>query len=306
MNSTQILLRRGVDWLEGSGAAFRVIDSSVVFAPIASPVLPSPSGHPYEPTDEPGSAWLFREDSFDPVTRIRRGRLYRYDDTHRITYQNKPIDYRSPQSGNHTFTPDAAFVAFFPGAITREAIAPLERAQMEIGVAPFQSRWRVVGAEGIPVGAGAQLLLTLKAVSSLGALPELKEDLKSKAGTPIDRESIQDELDKLVETFHRQQSMPIVEVSREASRVILAQWLSGRTGSAKPKDLGGLVKVLDDHKVLQAAGHIVNRLHSRGKSSEREAQVASGHRLRVPVDEDADLSVRLVGFILRDIGWSAP
>lgn len=55
-----------------------------------------------------------------------------------------------------------------------------------------------------------------------------------------------------------------------------------------------------------ATAQIVNRLHPRGKSAEREKQAANGKNLRPIIDEDAETSVQLSGLILRDIGWAVP
>lgn len=304
MYSTARLLRLGVDWVEGSGAAFRVIDPPAIFTPIASPALPCTAGHPHEPTDGRGPAWLFREDSFDPVTRIRRGRLYRYDDTHRETYSNKQIDYKSPRTGLHSFTPDAAYVAFFPSEDGDHLGRYMLGAQVEIGVAPFMTIWRVVDIEGVPAGASSQLLLTLKAISSLGALPALKEELTTVTGQPIEHRPIQEHVDNLVEALHRQQATPIVDVCRETARMILARWLGEEADALKRKDLGDLVKLLKDNQYLRSAASVVNGMHPRAKSSAREELAPKGHILRPPIDDDADLCARLVGFILRDIGWA--
>lgn len=303
MYSSLSLLRWGVDWFEGSGASFRIIHRNVVFTPIASSALPCVSGHPYADPDGKEAQWLFREDSFDPVTRIRRGRLYQYDASGIRDYAHDRFDVDTARSGAHSVTPSASYTAWYPYTQVADT---LPSAQMEIGLEPYVTAWRVVAVEGIPAGGSAYLLLTLKAISSFGALPELKDDLIDQAKQAVDRNAIQHELDKLVEAFHRQQPVPIVDVCRETTRFILARWLGDQDGPAAGLDLSDLLKRLNNGKrsIPEAAAFIVNRMHPRGKSAEREKQQARGTLLRSPVDADAETSVHLVGLILREIGWA--
>lgn len=46
-------------------------------------------------------------------------------------------------------------------------------------------------------------------------------------------------------------------------------------------------------------GQVVARLHVRGKANEQESK-----GLRLPVEEDAELCLHALGFVLRDIGWA--
>ena len=59
-------------------------------------------------------------------------------------------------------------------------------------------------------------------------------------------------------------------------------------------------------ELITNAALIINRLHPRGKSAERERQANDGKALRPIDDLDAETSVHLIGLILRDIGWAAP
>ncbi|THD10095.1 hypothetical protein B1806_09500 [Metallibacterium scheffleri] len=175
--------------------------------------------------------------------------------------------------------------------------------ELVLGEAPDTTLWRIVAVERISSG---ELLFTLRARSSLGALPILADTLLARDGSPVAAARIQEALDQLTDAFHRQQPVPVADVCRETARVILAAW----TGTAaNAKDLKDVIKKIPDdsdkREGLTGAATVINRLHARGKSSERERQAAKGKDLQPVCMEDAEASVQLVGFLLRDIGWGA-
>ena len=285
-------LRRDLAY-EGDGNFFRAIHPTPVLTRATWPGL--------TPThDAPGCpSPLFREDSFDPVTRVRRGRLYVLtnpsslilspDRVHNYPYgPNIGVDggwqadgyYRPVATGD------------FPDA------QRIESMELVLGEAPGFTYWRVVAVERISSG---ELLFTLRARSSLGALPILAESLSARDGNPVAHEPIRAALDQLVDAFHRQQATPIVDVARETVKVILTSWLGA---SAHGKDLGKvIVEIPDDKPLMCWAASIVNRLHPRGKSAERETRAAQGVKLRPLIDDDAETSIHLVGLLLREAGW---
>lgn len=54
--------------------------------------------------------------------------------------------------------------------------------------------------------------------------------------------------------------------------------------------------------MISSAAKIINRLHPRGKSAERQRQETKGKIMRPIIDEDAALAVRLFGFLLLELG----
>ena len=143
----------------------------------------------------------------------------------------------------------------------------------------------------------------MRAIASLGALPPLANSIQNQQGETVDPLPIQTALNKVVDAFYVQQPQPIVDVCREAARVIMAAWVGS------PAEAKDLAKVLPknpvDRSLAGEAAHIVNRLHPRGKSAEQERQLRAGNSLRQVLDEDAETSTHLLGFILREIGWVA-
>ena len=47
------------------------------------------------------------------------------------------------------------------------------------------------------------------------------------------------------------------------------------------------------------AAEVIRLLHPRGKANEQETK-----GLRIPVEEDAELAIHALGFILREIDWA--
>ena len=289
-------LRRDLAY-EGDGNFFRAIHPTPVLTRATLPGL--------GPThDAPGCpSPLFREDSFDPVTRVRRGRLYVVtnpsslilspDRVHNYPY-GPHIGVGGGWQADGYYKPVG--IADFPAA------QRIESMEMALGEAPGSTYWRVVAVERISSG---ELLFTLRARSSLGALPILAESLSARDGSLVAPEPIRAALEQLVDAFHRQQPAPIADVCRETARVILAAWTGA---AANAKDLKDVIKKIpesDKREALVGAAKVINRLHSRGKSSEQERRVAAGEDLRFVCMEDAEASVQLVGFLLRDIGWAA-
>ena len=247
-------------------------------------------------------AVVFREDSFDPVTRIRRGRFYvdagGLGATSQNSVYNGPYGPHIGAGGNSGWRADRYFRPIDP-AIFRVGVC-LEGAHVTLGESPFATNWRVVGAETITTG---EILVTLRSVSLVGVIPELASTIYGNGGHEIDKAPIQKALDTLVDAFHKQQPTPIVDVTRETTRVILAAWVGS---PAAAKDLGTVIpKIPKERTLVREAAYIVNRLHPRGKSAEQETRAQAGNVLRPVVDEDAETSVHLVGLVLREIGWAA-
>ena len=293
-----IALRQGLVY-EGAGNFFRAVHPIPVLTRASCEWIPESS------QDQPQSApVLFREDSFDPVTRIRRGRLYQRDGQQ--GGRSVPVDnVHNYPFGPHVgiaagqWDPDSWYNPYRPSSslVVRSRLG----SEVQLGDRGCETVWRVVQAERILTG---DILFTLRAVSFLGAIPPLAHQIESLQGRPVDAQPIQAALDRVVDALPAQQPHPLVDVSRESVRVILAAWVGP---DAAALDLGALIsKVPEDRYLVRNAASIVNRLHPRGKSAEQERQAQDGKVLRRVMDEDAESSVHLIGLILREIGWAAP
>ena len=272
---------------EGNEHAVRTIHPQPVISPASCDFITDIG--PQETKDV-----VFREDNFDPVTRIRRGRLYVCGkDAHK--WDQVQVD------GGHAYNwgnlkPKASYEPWKPDTNPEKIIGH----NLQIGADGFETKWRIVGVEKITVG---HVLITLRANSLLGVVPELAGVITDKVGKTIDVIPVQKALDALVDAIHRQQATPTVDVARETTRTILSTWIGQQ---AHGKDLADAIELIPNDKVLARwSASIINRLHPRGKSSEQERQEEKGSRLRPVTEEDAECAVNLVGLLLREIGWAA-
>lgn len=244
-----------------------------------------------------GNELIFREDAFDPATRIRRGRLYVGG---RSTHPWGDVTVDGIQSYNwNTLHPDLTYVAWTPRANPQDI---LDHA-IQIGSGDFTTNWRIVAVEQLSIG---HVMLTLRAQSLFGILPDLPAILLDERKNPLQPDRllrVKSSMGSLVDIFNRLQPVPTVDAARETARVILAAWIGSR---ADTMDLGGVIGLIPAHmRVLTSAAVIVNRLHPRAKSSEQETQAGEGNILREPSEEDAEASVHLIAMMLRELGWAA-
>lgn len=241
---------------------------------------------------------IFREDAFDPATRIRRGRLYVGGRTS-LSWDQVTVDGINAYNWNN-LRPEVSYVAWKPDVKPQDILDHVIR----IGNGDFTTNWRVVAVERLSIG---QILLTLRAQSLFGVLPDLNVNPLDEHNNPLqqDKQSqVKSSMGRLVDVFHRLQPVPTVDAARETARVILAAWIGSK---ADAKDLKNLIDLIPkEMRVLCNSAFIVNRLHPRTKSSEQEAQAGDGNIIREPTEEDAETSVHLIAMMLREIGWAAP
>lgn len=246
-------------------------------------------------------SWIFREDSFDPVTRIRRGRLYAPFQSS----QPNPVNV-APHPADHPPIPSV----HLSGVLRKELNTYISCTQLmgkpnqglglkiALGAMEAVSLWRIVQTE---ILANRCILLTLKSLSAFGTLPEL--DL-SKID-PAHHEAVKQAMDRALDSAFRETPISVVDQCKNAIAVTLARWLvqQGHDHSILSKDIGDVAKaVLAAPHSMFALGNlaqVVGRLHARGKGNEQHAQEA-----RIPTEEDAQLALEAYGFALRDIGWA--
>ena len=233
---------------------------------------------------------LFREDSFDAVTRIRRGRLYR-------ATPSRPERWKV--STNHELPdqsrPDVYVFAFdsdLVGDIGREA----DKKLIALGVTEAYTLWRIVHAERIVTG---ETLLTLRARSSLGILPELNA-----AAIPIDgKEKVVETLGKLTEAAYRAGPESIVDRARDVAQWCIGTWFADRENDPKLRlidlwELAGKVPEID-FAVVRNIGRSLARLHARNKPNVQEEKST-----RPVTEDDAEYALAAVGLLLREIKWA--
>jgi hypothetical protein len=278
----RLALWRGV-FYEGSNYAVRSIHPATVISPVSCDFT----------TTHHRNEVVFREDTFDPVTRIRRGRLYVEMDGDPNCWDQVTVDNGNTYNWGNLH-PTASYEPWKPD----NNIKKIDGRIIQIGMDGFETKWRIVGIEKIFIG---HILLTLRANSLLGVIPELASAITDKDGNAVDPKPVQESLDALIDAFHRQQPIPTVDVARETAKVILTAWIGQ---DVQGDDLGDVIKKIPNNKYrTNWAASIINRLHPRGKASARESLALQGIALRTVTDDDAESSVHLVGLLLREIEW---
>ncbi|HSD38701.1 MAG TPA: hypothetical protein VLC92_14410 [Rhodocyclaceae bacterium] len=240
---------------------------------------------------------VFREDSFDPVTRVRRGRLYGrpeqgvWTDTwHNAPHPADPNLYGT-QAGRVVQNLDTFHPLWNFGARVRSN----PRMLLVLGDKDNPTIWRIHSVERISSG---EDLVTLRARSSFGALPEILEDQIPE----LARIAVLQEVDHVADGAFRSGPVALIDLCRNAAVVVIGHWLvaNGHGEKRTEQDLGLLIKALpEDRRMLRDAADVINLLHPRGKSNEREKL-----GLRKPTDEDAEIALNCLGMILREIGWA--
>jgi hypothetical protein len=233
---------------------------------------------------------VFREDSFDPVTRIRRGRLYK-------TPGSQPQQWRvTPHSFLPSQGPSSVWLHGFDSNFIASIRASLSGGLIALGTRDAYTLWRVVDVERIVTG---EDLLTLRARASLGLLPELNA-----AAVPSDaRGKVEEALAKLSEAAHRAGPESIVDRARDVAQWVIGSWLGAQSGDSKLRlvdlwEVAGKVSETES-AVVRNVGRSLARLHARNKPNVQE-----GKSTRPVTEDDAEYALAAVGMLLREVGWA--
>lgn len=243
---------------------------------------------------------IFREDDFDPVTKLRRGRVFRMGNC----VQPHPWHVHDPHQDTLRVVNWAYGTAQEAQLSTYERHILSDLANMPagalptvaIGWEPHVTFWKIISIEcnlaGTPV-------LSLRARHSLGDTPELI----ASAVPPELIKPLTEAIEKVESSVNRLSPIEVIDRCRDALSVAF-----GHQGGDRSRDLsvaiGSYLKVVAKESQTQEnlcswCGRIVARLHSRGKPNE---QAAKG--LRAPTDSDADLALNCLKTVLIEFGWA--
>jgi len=249
-------------------------------------------------TDNDIGHCYFREDFFDPVSRIRRGRFYQATGN----VNNWQVLQTPSISISGTHNTNGLIGVSLRGYKVYKLSTSTDGSQdlVVLGSSGSFSTWSIVAIEMISTG---EELVTLKARQSLGALPDVYwAKLPAKH-----RHKVQEALEKLSDDYRRAVPESVIDRAREAATAILSAYLQNKgIDTASGKDLGVLVKKLTgdaglhEQRIVACAAEIAQRLHSRGKHAEKEKD----DKLRPIREQDAELAVQCVGVMLCDLRWA--
>lgn len=246
--------------------------------------------------------WIFREDSFDPVSRVRRGRLFQsFEKANRVLYfveahPNLLSDIRRRTQDGRVRRELNVFIH------CTELLGHANRGeglQLAIGNTTAYSLWRILQTEQT---VSHDVLVTLRAESAFGILPMLDTAKISEDG----RKPVADAYDRVMKVAYRDSPTSVVDQCRNLCAVVSARWLYQRTKNEQVlvKDLAKCISAIKTeygdgkYQLVRLALETVNLLHPRVKENERER-----YALREVSTEDAELALHATGFLLRELGW---
>lgn len=250
---------------------------------------------------------IFREDSFDPVSRVRRGRLYEWNDgALQQPWFCAPHPTEPPATNSQAIDgrTNRYLYTYRPARLFSVASVSTSRGQLVLGTQAAPTVWRIVSTETIISG---EEMITLHARSTFGSLPDVLDDRLPEGG----RDEICALLDKVADAAFRSSPAALIDLCRAASTVVLAFWLdpAGDTpNNVHHLDLGGLLKAYEravgdgnaqSPSTVLSVIRLFQRFHSRGKPNEQKR-----YGLRPPTEEDAKLVLNALGFLLREFGWA--
>jgi hypothetical protein len=293
----------GVDVTEGliyegeSGYGRGIVPTPAIF--LATALGPDLDVSAIPESEDLGHARLiFREDSFDAVTRVRRGRFYGRVNT------SQPHPWRVAAHPHSISDISSSFVGIvqkhlhgFSASQSRlTLVGGAQPTIVAFGTRAGFTLWRVVDIERMISG---EDLVTLRARSTLGLLPELREQSVPEDALPKVREV----LEMLAQAINTSAPVSVIDRARDAAQWCIGVWLahSKEERSLRTKDLSDLANATEREKlvVVSAVARSVARLHARGKPGEQERYSA-----RPPMEADAEFAIAAIGLVLRDIGWA--
>lgn len=281
------------------------------------PVWPTPAlvqatlvSAPFNASDIPGSfessshGWMYVDSSFDPTSRIRRGRLFQKFGA--ASWEPVQVEAHPAMSS------DLGKRSNHGGRVTKELSVYLECTellqmpnqgqglQLALGQRDGYSLWRILQTERL---ATRDVMLTMRAESAFGIIPALD---KSKL-PPDSLKAVEAALDRVVNSAYKELPQSVVDHCRNAAVIVISRFMQSVEGLDAPveRDLGFWIsevrRVFGDKDMvpLRSTLEVINRLHPRVKDNEV-------HKLglRPPTESDAEYVVHAIGFLLREVKWA--
>jgi hypothetical protein len=231
---------------------------------------------------------IFFELSFDPISRIKRGKFYKMAD------EGQPANiypssmggiYQVGSSSSQSSVQAYKFVSY---DLTRDFNA--RDTFVVFGNSRFETRWRILSIDSSITN---EEVCVLQEVHSIGSIPSLNKNvIPDQFLSEIDKEytSLLAELNSSPES--------VVDHCRDVATSLLSA-VVGIVEKENRIDLGKLISKVDDKlRVIKSSAEIINRLHPRRKPNERE-KLELNELSRV----ESDFTVQCVFQIIRELKW---
>ena len=223
----------GIDWIANSVAEGESFAGSPLHpAPVLVPAQIQ-SANDEQLTGAPNAdamaiELIFREDSFDPVSRVRRGRFYErcQDNPHRWNIKDSPwAIYGNRQLGSKEL------ITFQTGRISQKLnLSGINQSLVLLGVHPQFTIWTVTSIESDVM---REEIFTLRSRMTIGALPVLlSNSLPSQSAAQI-----RSKHNALSEEIFRAGSESVIDRCRELATAALSAYLQASYDVRPGKDL---------------------------------------------------------------------
>jgi hypothetical protein len=254
--------------------------------------------------------WIFVESSFDPLSKIRRGRLFQKFGN--AGWETVLVERHIASSSDQVRANGQETYLRITGLLSKELSvfsecthllsrpSRGEGMQIALGQKDAMSTWQIVQVERIITG---DVLVTLRAQSALGVLP----DIDYSRIHPDNVRSVKSAIERVSHAAYRELPSSVVDHCRNAAVMVISRWMQRELNAPAPTelDLGEWIKRITSHfgptemVALRSALEAINRLHPRGKDNE-----AHKYGLRPLVDEDAEFTLHALAFVLREVKWA--
>jgi hypothetical protein len=231
---------------------------------------------------------IFLELTFDPITRIKRGKFYKLAD------EGQPASIYPSTTGGifqvNSSSPQYSVQAykFFSYELTRNF--NLKDSFIIFGNSRFETRWRILSVDASVTN---EEIYVIQEVNSIGAIPSLNKNvIPDRFFTEIEKEytSLLSELNSSPES--------VIDHCRDLATSLLSAVL-GTCDKESRADLGKLIPKVDEKlRVVKSSADIINRFHPRRKPNEIE-------KLELPTLSriESDFAVQCVFQIIRELKW---
>lgn len=244
--------------------------------------------------------YYFREDAFDPVSRIRRGRFYKYSGASGVNWYVLPSPLVTIP---RTQVSKDGLLHISVSDYSRNIISAelkslgIPYPVVVLGKGTSSTIWRIINIEA---GFTGEEMVTLKARQSMGALPELDLDKMRE----LKDGNIQEALQTLEDDYHLASPESVVDRANEAATRIVNTFLETKGRSSqdslyKAVTEAGKLEQQDKKEVVKNAADIVRLLHGRTKYA-----VQKDKNTRDVREQDAELAMQCIGVMLCDLGWA--
>jgi hypothetical protein len=242
---------------------------------------------------------IFREDSFDPVTKLKRGRAFKlqgYQPAHWHVCDPHRPNLEVEQWG-HGAAQKISLSGFERDCLPNlRGVSSHSLPTVILGGEPHITFWRIVNIECNLVGTP---VLSLRAKHSLGDTPELIEGTTP----PEVFAPLAEALEKVEASVNRLSPIDVIDRCRDALAIAFS-YKAGDMTKDFVASINGYLAANSEAKdtkddLCSWCGRIVARLHPRGKHNERIHK-----KLRAPADNDADLALNCLKTVLIEFGWA--